>query len=602
MRDEFLSYYERELSYLRRMAGDFAEKYPKIAQRLALEKDRCEDPHVERLIEAFAFLAARIHLKIDDEFPEITDSLLQVLYPHYLAPIPSMSIVQFELDPEQGKLSSGYTIDNHSLLYSRPSGDTVCRFRTCYPVTLWPVKLASVSTESAPLDSTGRPWTSALTLTLATQGDVLFSELSLENLRFFLSGELPLAQRLYEAIMAKCRRVELRDGQGKTVLPLGEDSIREVGFGRDEGMLPYSSRSFLGYRLLQEYFNLPEKFLFFDVANLQPLGSGRFRNEAELVLFFDNTPAPPARVENFLLGCAPIVNLFEQLAEPIRIDQAKTEYRVIADMRRQSTTEVYSVDSVTSISPETGSSVDFQPFYSVKHSADRQQSQAFWHMVRRLSERKDDPGTEVYLSLVDLGFKPTSPPTDVLTIHVTCTNRDLPGVLPFGDPAGDFEMEGAAPIKRIRCVISPTKAQRAPMRHQARWRLISHLSLNYLSLVEPGPDDRPEPLQEILRLYDFSESSSIRQQIDGITQIASRQVMRRIRTEQGSGFARGIEVFLQFDENRYVGSGVFLFASVLEKFLGLYVSINSFSEMIAGTKQRGVLKRWPPRAGYQILL
>ena len=602
MRDEFLSYYERELSYLRRMAGDFADKYPKIAQRLALDKDRCEDPHVERLIEAFAFLAARIHLKIDDEFPEITDSLLQVLYPHYLAPIPSMSIVQFELDPEQGKLSSGYTIDNHSLLYSRPSGDTVCRFRTCYPVTLWPVKLASVSTESAPVDSTGRPWTSALTLTLATQGDVVFSELSLENLRFFLSGELQLAQRLYEAIMAKCRRVELHESHGQTALSLGEDSIREVGFGRDEGMLPYSSRSFLGYRLLQEYFNLPEKFLFFDVANLQALGSGRFRNEAELVLFFDNTPAPPARVENFLLGCAPIVNLFEQLAEPIRIDQAKTEYRVIADMRRQSTTEVYSVDSVTSISPETGSSMDFQPFYSVKHSADRQQSQAFWHMVRRLSERKDDPGTEVYLSLVDLGFKPTRPPTDVLTIHVTCTNRDLPGVLPFGDPAGDFEMEGAAPIKRIRCVISPTKAQRAPMRHQARWRLISHLSLNYLSLVEPGPDERPEPLQEILRLYDFSESSSIRQQIDGITHIASRQVMRRIRTGEGSGFARGIEVFLQFDENRYVGSGVFLFASVLEKFLGLYVSINSFSEMIAGTKQRGVLKRWPPRAGYQILL
>jgi type VI secretion system protein ImpG len=271
-------------------------------------------------------------------------------------------------------------------------------------------------------------------------------------------------------------------------------------------------------------------------------------------------------------------------------------------MRRQSTTEVYSVDSVTSISPETGVSIDFQPFYSVKHSAERQQSQAFWHIVRRPSERKDDSGTEVYLSLVDLGFKPTSPPTDVLTVHVTCTNRDLPGVLPFGDPDGDFEMEGAAPIKRIRCVISPTKTQRAPMRHHARWRLISHLSLNYLSLVEPDADERPEPLQEILRLYDFSESSSIRQQIDGITQIASRQVMRRIRTGQGSGFARGIEVFLQFDENRYVGSGVFLFASVLEKFLGLYVSINSFSEMIAGTKQRGVLKRWPPRAGYQILL
>jgi type VI secretion system protein ImpG len=275
---------------------------------------------------------------------------------------------------------------------------------------------------------------------------------------------------------------------------------------------------------------------------------------------------------------------------------------VIPDVRRQRTTEVYSVDAVTSTSPQTGVSMEFQPFYSFKHSFERQKQHAFWHGARRPSERKDDFGTEVYLSLVDLDFRPTAPPTDVLTVRVTCTNRDLPGQLPFGDPDGDFTMEGAAPVQRVVCLTKPSKTLRPPLGHRAQWRLISHLSLNYLSPVEWGGDRAPEVLREILALYDFSESPVIQQQIAGLTSVSSKQVMRRIRSPYGSGFARGIEATIEFDENRYVGSGVYLFAAILERFLGLYVSISSFSELVATTTQRGVLKRWPPRSGHQTLL
>jgi type VI secretion system protein ImpG len=602
VRDELLTYYERELTFIRRLAAGFAEKYPKIAGRLVLDpnKGESEDPHVERLLQAFAFLTARVHLKIDDEFPEITESLLQILYPHYLAPIPSMSVVQFSLDPEKGKLSTGYTIERHRRLFSRATRDTVCKFRTCYPVTLWPLDVQAVSIDTSNVPTGAQ---AALTMTLRTHRDVRFTELEIERLRFFLSGEGPLVHRLYEVVFRNCIGVRLESAEGR-VVPLRDNSIGEVGFSLDEGMLPYSRRSFLGYRLVQEFFHFPYKFLFFDVLGLQALRGSDFGTEAKIVLLLDEVPRIEQKLgpENFRLGCTPIVNLFLQTAEPIRLTHAHTEYRVVPDVRRQQTTEVYSVDAVNSLSPGAEQATSFQPFYSFKHSFERREQRTFWHATRRQSARKDDPGTEVFLTLVDLDFRPTQPPTEVITVGVTCTNRDLPGMLPFNDPDGDFDLEGAAPVRRILSLVKPTGTIRPPLRHGAQWRLISHLSLNFLSAVEGGDDRDPEVLQEILKLYDFSEAPGVQQQILGLVGVNSRQVWRRMRTDRGAGFARGIEATVELDEVRYVGTGVYLFASVLEKFLGLYVSINAFSEMVAISKQRGTLKRWPPRSGYQPLL
>ncbi len=610
MREAFLQYYERELTYFRQMADEFSQQYPKVAKRLALEADKCEDPHVERLIESFAFLAARIHLKIDDEFPEITEALLQVLYPHYLSPIPSMTVVEFTLDPGQGKLTTGFALDAGTTLYSKRSEETVCRFRTSYPVTLWPIAVESARLDLNLEDAAGKAWPAAIRLRLRAHAGSSLRELEIDSLRFHISGGQK-AQAIYEALFAFGGRVELRSPEGKkgsAAITLGERSLGEVGFAKDEGMLPYTSRSFLGYRLLQEYFALPEKFLFFDLLELEHLRSGRFDQAVDVLIFLKNQPSIESEihVENFRLGCSPAVNLFEKIAEPIRLDHARTEYRVIADIRRQTSTEVYRVDRVVSMAVEASKKTEFQPFYSFKHSLSERGQNAFWHVERRQSERKDDPGTEVYLSLVDLDFQPTDPPADTLSVEITCSNRDLPARLPFGDEEGDFELSEAAPIKTIRCLIKPTPTLRPPLRNGAQWRLISHLSLNYLSLVDGGKDGQPEALREILSLYNYTsnpaDARAASQLIEGVTGVRSRQVMRRIQSEAGGGFARGIEAILEFDETRYVGTGVFLFASVLEKFLGLYVSINSFSEMIAKTKQRGILKQWPPRSGQQILL
>ena len=401
MPDDLLTYYERELTFLRQIGAEFAVKYPKIASRLLLEADKCEDPHVERLIQAFAFLAGRIHHKIDDEFPEITDALLGVLYPHYLAPLPSMSIVQFVLDPEQGKLTSGHRIEPGAPLYSQPVHGTACRFRTCYPVTLWPIEVASARLDSP--DRVGSPPRSAVAvirLELRCLGGTKCAELEINQLRFFLHGESPLVYALYELLLNNTCAVQLRSIEksgGFKPIALSPRNLQAVGFGPDEGMLPYTPRSFLGYRLLQEYFAFPEKFLFLDVCELELAARAGWKEGVEILFFLDRVPEmeQPVNAGTFRLGCTPVINLFEQIAEPIRLNHAQSEYRVIPDVRRQSMTEVYAVNTVISTSPHLEEALHFQPFYSVKHAADRERQQAFWHATRRPSQKKGDAGTEV---------------------------------------------------------------------------------------------------------------------------------------------------------------------------------------------------------------
>jgi type VI secretion system protein ImpG len=604
MPDDLLTYYERELSFLRQMGAEFAAKYPKIASRLLLEADQCADPHVERLIQAFAFLAARVHHKINDELPEITDALLHILYPHYLAPIPSMAIVQCVVDPEQGKLTSGHQIPRGTVLYSQPVGGMPCRFRTCYPVTLWPLEVTTARFEEPDRSGTSPRAMAVLRLTLQCRGGTPLAGLELDHLRFFLHGEHQLIHALYELLFNHTCQVQLRPLETQSSVPpvvLSPRCLRAVGFAPDEGLLPYSPRSFLGYRLLQEYFHFPDKFLFFDLCELDRAVQAGFRDGIEVRIGLDRMPRlqQPISTGTFRLGCTPIVNLFEQIAEPIRVNHAQTEYRVIPDVRRQDVMEVYAIETVRCTAPYLDEPLDFQPFYALRHAAAHAQQQAFWYATRRPSQRQGDAGTEVYLSLVNLDFQPTLPAADTLTLHVTCTNRDLPGKLPFGGEQGYFELEGAAPLSRIRCLTKPTDTLRPPLRRGAQWRLISHLSLNYLSICEGGT----EALQELLKLYDFANSAVVRQQIAGLVAVRSRQVIARPASMPWNGFCRGLEVTVVFDEEKYVGSSAFLFASVLERFLGLYASLNAFVQLIAITQQREEpLKRWPPRAGEQILL
>ncbi len=614
MRDQLLHYYETELAFIRRMASAFAEKYPEIGEFLLLEANRSRDPHVERLIEAVSMLTARIHLRLDEEFPEVTDALLGILYPHYLAPIPSMSVAQLGLDPDQGQVPGGIRVERHTLLHAPAVDGVRCTFRTCYPLSLWPVELRAAELVSTSELGEGVPGgaASALRLSLRTVAGNAVSELEIDRLAIFLDAETGTLHKLHELFCRQALGLCVRRGDRSGSRYLRPEAIRPLGFEPDEGMFEYPPESFRGYRLLQEYFAFHEKFLFVELSGLGPLAGESKSDALEIWVLL---PQPLAEhdvrpiVENFKLGCTPVVNLFPHQADPIRLDQTAVEYRVTPDSRSPRAFEVHSVQSVTSSTPGRSETRPFHAFFALRHGMSQAQDASFWHATRRPSVRKGDLGTDVYLTLVDRNFDPLEPPEDVLSVSILCTNRDLPERLPFGDPLGDLSIEGRPEVRRISFLRKPTPTQRAPMGDQSRWRLVSHLALNHLSLAEAAGEKRGasqaplEALREILKLYDFAESPATRQRIEGLVGLRSRQVVRRVAQNGSSSFARGTEVTLDFDEERFTGAGVYLFASVLERFLGLYTALNSFTQTVARVKQRhGELKRWPPRAGEKQLL
>jgi type VI secretion system protein ImpG len=377
VRDELLEYYERELTFLRQMGGEFAARYPKVASRLLMESTKCEDPHVERLLEGFAFLAARVHLKIDDDLPEISQSMLELVYPHYVRPIPSLSIVQFHSDPEQGKLTTGFQIPRESLLYSRPVAGTPCKFRTRFDTTLWPVSIAAAEWKTPdrlrPSIRTGPEVMSVLRLEIRCFADLTFDKLELDTLRLFLNAESSVSYPLYELLANNCRQIMVRDltpGSKKQPLILPASTLRPAGFDENEALLPYPHRSFTGYRLLQEYFAFPQKFLFFDLGGFQKIAKAGFGSAVEILLLispFERSERQQSMevgvsADTFRLGCTPIVNLFQQTSEPILVDQTRHEYLIVPDARRKHTTETFSVDSVLGVKPNAAGTVTYAPF------------------------------------------------------------------------------------------------------------------------------------------------------------------------------------------------------------------------------------------------
>jgi type VI secretion system protein ImpG len=611
MRDDLFYYYEQELSYLRRMGAEFARKYPTVAGRLQLEPNKCEDPHVERLLEGFAFLTARVHLKLEDDFPELSESMLNVVYPHFVRPIPSMSLVELQLDPEQGKLTTGLRIPRDSTLYSPPAAGVSCKFRTCYDTTLWPVSVDSAQWVTPdrlrPAVRVAEP--AAVRLQLQCFPDVTFAELDLSALRLHLSGDGSLTYPLYELLCRNCTRILVRDprpGSRQPTLSLPGALLRPVGFAEDEGMLPYPRRSFIAYRILQEYFLFPEKFLFLDLAVFDAVRAAGFGDSVEILLLiapFERTDWRP-HLETGLsprtirLGCTPIVNLFSQTSEPILLSQTRHEYQIVPDARRRTTTETFSVDEVLGVTPGSPEPIHYDPIYAHRHGTDGHADRAFWHAVRRSSGWRSDGGTDVFLSFVDLSSRTVHPGVDAVTARLTCFNGDLPSRLPFGEEVG-FTLEGGGPIRTIAPLVKPTAVVQPLLGRSQFWRLISQLSLNYLSLLEGGG----EALKEMLRLYHTGEGTAGDRQIEGIVGLKSSPTFARVVSEQGLSFVRGLRVELELDEEQFAGGGAYLFASVLEHFLGLYVSINSFSQLGARTRQRkSELREWAPRAGWKALL
>jgi type VI secretion system protein ImpG len=621
MSNSLFHFYQDELYFIRKMGEEFAKQYPAAAARLRLEKTRSGDPHVERMIEAFALLSARVQNKLNDEYPELTEAVLNVLYPHYLAPIPSFATVQFDLDPARAT-PTGVQIPRGGMLATQRVADTTCRYRTCFPLTLWPITVTEAKLQPPPFPPGLSPpdnAKAALRLKLSVQGELPLPMLELTALRLHIAAGLGLAPPLYELIHNHALRVVFRTPDAKGAAPVilpAKDVIKPVGFDLNEGLLPYPRQAFPGYRLLTEFFAYPAKFLYFDLGGWDRVRAAGALKTVEVFIFVDRTlPRLEQGVDAdvFRVGCTPVVNLFEQTAEPIALSQMRTEYKIVPDVARPFGLEVYSVETVTAADPD-GTDREFRPFYDFRHAGSRDKSTPFWFATRKpgmgqpeeegVRDKVEDRGTDVFLRLVDRTFDPAAPADSVLIVRTLCTNRDLPDRLPRDADEVRFTAEFAAPGVTLRCPRNPTRSFRPPLRRGQQWRVIAHLNLNHLSLT--ADDEGRVALQELLRLYDPTDpdvepqlAALARSVIDGITDLKSRRAMALVE----GGYARGTELTVEFDETKYQETSAFLFSAVLERFFALYAGLNSFTQTVARLRGRpGELKRWPPRAGDRPLI
>lgn len=608
MNDELLKYYNRELSFIRKMGSEFSEKYPKVAGRLKLSGDTVEDPHVSRLVESFAFLTANIRQKLEDSFPELTDALLGQMFPDYQAPIPSMSIIKLEAE---NLSTTGVVIPVGTEVESNAEGMKQCKFKTCFETNLWPVEIKLAKFENAPFAAPKAKWEkpakSIFQLDVMCEYDgVSLYETDLNNLRFYIGGQWHHGLKIYELLFKNCIGVAFDNGE-EGIRYVSKEHLQAVGFGENEVVVPYSHRSSSGFRLLVENFVFPEKFRFFELKNIRsmlPKKSG-----ATSIYFYMDTDSSELEKQidssSFLLGCTPIVNLFEQEIEPIRPQLSEYEYKLAPRYMDAEISEVVSVDEVI-VFDAKGNKQVVSPFYGQTHPKYQGSNDLFWHIRRETAMWAGgyvEAGTETFFSLVDASFDNShldeNSDKTVITIRAKCSNRNLPASLPFGDDELGLMMpEKGDIIKKIRCLVMPTHAIRPVLGDATRWQLINHLNLDYFT----GPD-ACERLKEVLRLYDFKVSPQSKALINNIYKVVIEPSTARVVQKGRVCFASGSDIEITFANDDFSGSGVFFFASILEHFFAQFAAINSFTRVSLRLKeQEQVYHQWPARVGDRVLL
>ncbi|RJF92733.1 type VI secretion system baseplate subunit TssF [Noviherbaspirillum saxi] len=582
--DDILEYYRRELLYLRTQSADFAARYPKVAQRLALTGAESPDPHTEHLIEAVAFMTARVHRDLDRDFPTIAGAMLDNLCPSLTQPVPAMTVVQMTLDSSQGKVTSGMPVARGTMLSATASSGENCRFQVGWNTTLWPLQIASTKLED----------TRTLRLEVQCDAGIDVSDLELDSLRFHLSGDLLTTMPLHELLISGLERIELVTGQG-ALHRLSPRNLREVGFDEGEEVLPQPAHAHPAYGLLQEYFAFPRKFQFFDLTGLRGLlGAG----QGFSVRFIFNRSARVLSLlsaDNFLLGCVPVINLFPKTSEPIWFDRRHYEYRLIPDYQRDAVTEVHSVVSVTASDPQSDRPELIPCVFAQSDSNTSDNKSIFWSMRREMSLRKDISGTDVFLSFIDRSNVHVTPDEPVVYAQLLCTNRMLaeqisPGTRFFGD--------GISTSTRIRTLYQPS-AQRLPvMSAKALWSLVSLLRLNHRSLVDGT--NGVQTLQQMLMLF-AGDSARDQAQVRGIKNLTASVATARLGTDTWRGHCRGTDISLEFDAEAFVGTSPLVLAGVLSRFFALYTAANSFVRL---SVQRGgePWMQWPAMSGRQCLI
>jgi len=625
MDPRLLRLYEQELAFIREMGAEFAAEHPKIASRLSLGNLEVADPYVERLLEGFAFLTARVQLKLEAEFPTFTQSLLQMVYPHYLAPTPAMAVVQFKPDAALRALPAGVTLPAKTELRSLlgTEDQTNCEFRTAHPVQLLPVEITEAEYIASPaaVAALGLPdqkgVKAAIRLRLRATGPDPFNKIMLEKLTFFMGGPESTRVRLYEQLIANVASIHVRP----TTRPvpwqerLPPTAIFPVGFEPEEALLPRTVQSFDGYRLLQEYYAMPERLLFVALDGLDRAAIRCAGNELDILLLL--TRSEPSLTAGFgpdhlALFCTPAINLFSRRSDRVNLSDREVEHLIVPDRMRPLDFEVFSVQSVEGYAADGSAPTQFLPFYAANDLSRNPEHRAYYLLRRQpriLSARSRQRGPrssyighETLISLVDPDNARLNHTMRQLSLDLLCTNRDLALSMPVGKQHTDFTIAVSAPVASVRCLVGPVPPRPCRGDGDYAWRFISHLGLNYLSLLDTDKLQGAAALRELLRLYLPSAGSLAARQLEGLLSVRTRPIVRRIPGAGPVAAGRGLEITVSVDEAPFGGSGGILLAGVLDRFFAKYVSINAFTETVMHTPERGEVVRWPMRLGTRPIL
>ncbi len=619
MDTRLLKHYETELAFIREMGAEFAEAYPKIAGRLGMDGVEINDPYVERLIESFAFLTSRIQLELDMRYPVFTQHLLEIVYPHYLAPTPAMTVVQFQ--PEKG-LAEKFTMARGTRMRTplREGDQTACEFRTAHEVDLWPLKISEVQYHSGRGEvvaagiGDGNNARAALRLRLKATAGLKLSELPLDHIDVFLPGPGRQPWMLYEHLLANCQAVVGRstDRRDDWFVTPQDAKVSPLGFESEQAILPYPGQSFDGYRLLQEYFALPQRFFFARLNGLKQIFSAAKGDEVDIhILLSENRSElqQTLSVDNFALYCTPAVNLVEMRCDRVQVQRKDADHFVVVDRTVPMDFEVHTVLSVEGVTKDDRDDIQFRPFYSSDdYTAAGENHEAYYAVRRRFRQRSERQklkgtrtsylGTDIFLSLVDRQEAPYPESVEQLAVKALCTNRDLTMLLETGKGKTDFLLADGGPVTSVKSVtpISNPRASLAIDGNSA-WRLVSHLSLNYLSMDDADRGSAAAAIRELLGIYAPAGDRNLAKQLEGVNEVSSRPIVRRMSDEVLSTAVRGLEVNVTFDESYFEGTGVFLLGAVLEHFFAKYVSLNSFTETVIHSVERGEIARWPAKSG-----
>ncbi len=617
MDPRLLRYYNQELRYLRELGGEFAREFPKVAARLGMEGLEVSDPYVERLLEGCAFLAARVQLKQDAEFPRFSQRLLELVYPNFLAPLPAMLVAQMQPKASDPNLLACPELPRDTPLFSAALAHTPnrCEFRTAQALQLTPLSTVSADyfRNVGDLGLAGQAFTARprcgvrVRLALPAGGDL--AKLRLDRLRFFMGGQVEVGMRLHALMVSSCIGVLVGTPGSTTARQwLDAEAVQAVGYDDADAMLPVQLHGFSGTRLLQEYFAFAERFLFMDLRGLQAPLSALRGETLELNFLFDRLGegldgvVEPA---NFSLHCAPAINLFPKRADRIGLSEGQHEYHVVPDRTAPLDYEVYDILGLSGID-DSGRELDFLPLYAPAHDNPMRQSAYFsaWREPRLPSEqaRRDGPrsgyvGSEVFVTLVDPEDAPVDTGVRQLSVRTRCTNRDLSIFVGSTAAGAELSLEPGLPVQGARCIAGPSRPHTALREGGVAWRFLNLLSLNYLSLIDTEPGSAAAVLRDMLSRFPLGTEPAQRRQIETLQRVVARSVVRRHPAPGPIAFSRGIEIELHVDELGFEGNSALLFGAALHHHLSRHASTNSFVETVLISLSRGELMRWRPMPG-----